>query len=120
MRSELVFGAMTHVQNRYLLARLTSKTTRIFHRPRTRLEETANHVLRLFSLEDPQQTQPTPSNSSREGTELPVHQMRQKHPPIAKQMTPGRPAAVHSNQSLEREARICAVSVGGRSPGDLN
>ncbi len=64
MRSELVFGAMTQVQNRYLLARLTSKTTRIFHRPHSRLEETANDVLRLFSQANPQQGRQCPPSSS--------------------------------------------------------
>ncbi len=49
MRSELVFGATARVPNRYLLARLTSKTTRIFHKPHARLEETANDVLYLFA-----------------------------------------------------------------------
>lgn len=49
MRSELVFGATAHVPNRYLLVRLTSKTTRMFHKPNARLEETANDVLRIFS-----------------------------------------------------------------------
>jgi hypothetical protein len=49
MRSELVFGATAHVPNRYLLVRLTSKTTRMFHKPNARLEETANDALRIFS-----------------------------------------------------------------------
>ena len=49
MRSELVFSATGQVPNRYLLVRLTSKTTRMFHKPNARLEETANDVLRIFS-----------------------------------------------------------------------
>ena len=54
MRSELVFGAMHHVANRYLLVRLAAKAVRAFHRPNTRIEETANEVLQRFSFADPQ------------------------------------------------------------------
>ena len=53
MRSELVFGAMRHVANRYLLVKLASRAVREFHRPNTRVEETANDVLRRFGFQDP-------------------------------------------------------------------
>lgn len=53
MRSELVFSAMTYVSNRFLLTRLTAKATRKFHRPNTRIQETANTVLQCFSLANP-------------------------------------------------------------------
>ena len=45
MRSELVFGAVAHMSNGYQLCRLVSKATRKLHRPKTRLEDTANDVL---------------------------------------------------------------------------
>ncbi len=45
MRSELVFGAMTTIPNRYLLTKLASKATRKFHRPHDRIQETTNAVL---------------------------------------------------------------------------
>ena len=53
MRSELVTGALKHVPNRYLLTRLAAKAIRGFHRPNTRVAETANEVLFRFSLSDP-------------------------------------------------------------------
>lgn len=53
MRSELVFGAIHQVADRYLLVRLAAKAIRAFHRPNTSLSETANEVLRRFALQDP-------------------------------------------------------------------
>jgi hypothetical protein len=45
MRSDLVFGALGHISNRYHLCRLTSKASRKFHVPKARLQETTNNVL---------------------------------------------------------------------------
>lgn len=53
MRSQLVFDAMSLVPNRFLLAKLAARATRQFHRPHTRIEDTANHVLRRFGMADP-------------------------------------------------------------------
>ena len=53
MRSNLVFGAMAYVSNRYLLTRLASKATRKLHRPNTRIQETTNEVLLRFSRVSP-------------------------------------------------------------------
>jgi hypothetical protein len=53
MRSELVFGAMTHVSNRFLLAKLAAMATRKLHKPNTRIEETMSEVLVRFSHADP-------------------------------------------------------------------
>jgi hypothetical protein len=53
MRSELIFGAMTYVSNRFLLTRLASKATRSFHRPNTRIPDTANAVFERFAHADP-------------------------------------------------------------------
>jgi hypothetical protein len=53
MRSELVFGAMTYVSNRFLLTRLAAKATRSFHRSNTRIEDTANEVLERFTHTNP-------------------------------------------------------------------
>jgi len=36
MRSDLIFGALTHVTNRYELCQLASKATRKLHKPNTR------------------------------------------------------------------------------------
>ena len=44
MRSDLIFGALTHVTNRYELCQLASKATRKFHKPNTRIQETMNEV----------------------------------------------------------------------------
>jgi hypothetical protein len=49
VRSNLIFGAITPVQNRYMLCQLVSKATRKFHRPSTRVQDTMNEVLKRFS-----------------------------------------------------------------------
>jgi hypothetical protein len=53
MRSELVFGAMAHISNRFLLMKLASKATRKFHRPNTRIEDTTNEVFVRVSRANP-------------------------------------------------------------------
>jgi hypothetical protein len=53
MRSELVFGAMEHVSNRYLLTKLASKAARELHKPGARIEDTTNDVLVRFSRANP-------------------------------------------------------------------
>ncbi len=54
MRSDLIFGALTHVSNRYELCQLASKATRMLHKPNTRLQDTTNEVLDRFRDTDPQ------------------------------------------------------------------
>jgi hypothetical protein len=53
MRSELVFGALAHVPNRFLLTKLAARATRKFHRPSARVEETVTEVLRRFKQVSP-------------------------------------------------------------------
>ncbi len=53
MRSELIFGALTHVTNRYQLCQLASKATRKLHKPNTRLQDTTNEVLFRFRDANP-------------------------------------------------------------------
>ena len=53
MRSDLIFAAMTHVSNRFLLTRLASKATRSLHRPNTRIEDTTNEVFERFTQVNP-------------------------------------------------------------------
>lgn len=53
MRSDLVFGAITNVPNRYLLTHLASKAVRKLHRPGTRMQDTANSVFAHFSASVP-------------------------------------------------------------------
>lgn len=53
MRSELIFGALTHVSNRYQLCQLASKATRKLHKPNTRLQDTMNDVLYRFRDSSP-------------------------------------------------------------------
>ena len=53
MRSELIFGALTHVVNRYQLCQLASKATRKLHKPNTRLQDTTNEVLVRFRESNP-------------------------------------------------------------------
>jgi hypothetical protein len=53
MRSDLIFGALTHVNNRYQLCQLASKATRKLHKPNTRLQDTTNDVLVRFHEASP-------------------------------------------------------------------
>lgn len=53
MRSDLVFGALSHVSNRYQLCQLASKATRMLHKPTTRLQDTTNDVLHRFHFNPP-------------------------------------------------------------------
>ncbi|HVZ82398.1 MAG TPA: hypothetical protein VG893_01895 [Terracidiphilus sp.] len=53
MRSDLVFGALSHVSNRYQLCQLASKATRKLHKPNTRLQDTTNEVLGRFRTTNP-------------------------------------------------------------------
>jgi hypothetical protein len=51
MRSELVFGAIPGISNRYHLCQLLAKATRKLHKPNTRLQDTVNDALvRLGSI----------------------------------------------------------------------
>ena len=58
MRSDLVFGALSHVSNRYQLCQLASKATRKLHKPSTRLQDTTNEVLGRFHTTNPGTTAP--------------------------------------------------------------
>ena len=53
MRSDLIFGALSHVKNRYQLCQLASKATRKLHKPNTRLQDTTNDVLVRFHESSP-------------------------------------------------------------------
>ena len=53
MRSDLVFGAMANVPNRFLLTKLASQAVRRLHRPNTRIQETANDVFVRFQRANP-------------------------------------------------------------------
>src|ERR1700750_1937357 len=53
MRSDLIFGALTHVNNRYQLCQLASKAPRKLHKPNTRLQDTTNEVLDRFKATVP-------------------------------------------------------------------
>ena len=52
MRSDLVFEAMARVSDRFLLAKLVSKTTRKLHRPNTRIQDTTNAVFARLSRDN--------------------------------------------------------------------
>lgn len=53
MRSDLIFGALAHLENRYQLCQLASKATRKLHKPNTRLQDTTNEVLVRFHQTNP-------------------------------------------------------------------
>jgi hypothetical protein len=71
MRSDLVFGALSHVSNRYQLCQLASKATRKLHKPNTRLQDTANEVLARFHTADPGSLAPVAAQD-----ELPAERRR--------------------------------------------
>jgi len=54
MRSDLVFRALSQVNNRYQLCQLASKATRKLHKPNTRLQDTTNEVLCRFETTNPE------------------------------------------------------------------
>lgn len=58
MRSDLVFGALSHVSNRYQLCQLASKATRKLHKPNTRVQDTTNDVLCRFQTANPASATP--------------------------------------------------------------
>ncbi|MGP8271471.1 MAG: DNA-directed RNA polymerase subunit omega [Terracidiphilus sp.] len=71
MRSDLVFGALSHVSNRYQLCQLASKATRKLHKPNTRLQDTTNEVLCRFQTTDPSSMTPVQAPA-----ELPIEVRR--------------------------------------------
>ncbi len=71
MRSDLIFGALTHVKNRYELCQLASKATRKLHKPTIRLQDTTNEVLERFS-----ESIPTPSEPVTAVESVKVHERR--------------------------------------------
>lgn len=58
MRSDLIYGALTHIKNRYELCQLASKATRKLHKPNTRLQDTTNEVLERFQEASPMASGP--------------------------------------------------------------
>jgi hypothetical protein len=72
MRSELIFGALTHISNRYQLCQLASKATRKLHKPNTRLQDTMNDVLLRFRETSPAAAAP----SRQEPISIPQHPQR--------------------------------------------
>jgi hypothetical protein len=65
MRSDLVFGALSHVSNRYQLCQLASKATRKLHKPNSRLQDTANEVLTRFHTTNPGSLAPAAAPASK-------------------------------------------------------
>jgi hypothetical protein len=64
MRSDLVFGALSQVSNRYQLCQLASKATRKLHKPNTRLQDTTNEVLDRFHTSNPGPATPVQAPSA--------------------------------------------------------
>jgi hypothetical protein len=76
MRSELIFGALTHVNNRYQLCQLASKATRKLHKPNTRLQDTMNDVLVRFRESSPGAA--AASAAQQEPVSIPQQQQRRR------------------------------------------
>jgi hypothetical protein len=51
MRSELIFKAANRESNRYRLARMAARATRILHWPNTRIPDTMNSALQYLAQE---------------------------------------------------------------------
>ena len=102
MRSDLVFGAMTNVPNRYLLAGLASKAARTLHKPGTRMQDTANEVLVRFSSSNPiaceQVSRKPPARQLRLQAKLPLIPHESKVVTI--------PAASERSNALWEAARV--------------
>ena len=64
MRSDRVFDALQTLRNRYILCKLASKTTRKFHRPSTRIQETMNEVLDRIATSERQTVLSEPEHFS--------------------------------------------------------
>ena len=62
MRSDLVFGAIKQVPNRFLLTGVAAKAVRSFHIPNTRIQDTANEVFERFTRVNPLAAVPHTSN----------------------------------------------------------
>jgi hypothetical protein len=77
MRSELVFAAMAHVPNRFLLAKLAATATRKFHRQNTRVAGTVNEVLVHFTY-----ASPIPETQKTDNVQ-PIRRNEQPHPGYA-------------------------------------
>lgn len=69
MRSDLIFGALTHVSNRYQLCQLASKATRKLHKPSTRLQDTTNEVLSHFRGSNPMRGSLPPATAHKSASE---------------------------------------------------
>jgi len=65
MRSDLIFGALAHVKNRYQLCQLAAKATRKLHKPNTRLQDTTNEVLVRFHSSNPAASAASVEHSAR-------------------------------------------------------
>ena len=92
MRSNLVFGAMANVPNRYLLSQLASKAARKLHRPGTRMQDTTNDVLARFSR----------SNSIGSVRALRVSQTSPLHPQKTLPVFPHKPEVAKFIPATER------------------
>jgi hypothetical protein len=66
MRSELVAGATKKIENRYALTLIAARAVRALHRPRTRISDTTNEVLRLFAEKSPS-AHPAPPRTAKIG-----------------------------------------------------
>ena len=53
MRSDLIFGAIKNVPNRFLLSQLASRAARKLHRSGNRMQDTANDVFERFGRANP-------------------------------------------------------------------
>ena len=62
MRSELIFGTMAYVSNRFLMVMLAAKATRKFHKPNTRIQDTTNDVFARLGRAEPMADVPSTGN----------------------------------------------------------
>ena len=98
MRSQLIFGAMTKVPNRFQLVRVTAKATRVLHKPGSRLQDTMNRVLAQCKLANP-----IAESSHHNGSEsrIAAHRDRRSTSALQSQRKPMPNKAASQLQSVE-------------------
>ena len=103
MRSELIFEAMAHVPNRFLLTKLLAKTTRAMHVRGTRIEDSTNDVLARFGRSNPL--------VGLQPVEDPTTRVRPSKPDatITYPAEPPAPASVRHSNALFEAARVIGL-----------
>jgi hypothetical protein len=102
MRSDLVFGAMKQVSNRFLLAKVLAKATREFHKPGARVEDTTNDVLVRCGCANPIAQRDTAPIAA----DIPTRRSRPRAAITHQSKRPNVPAVLDGPHSLPEALRL--------------